>query len=684
MQARSRTHRSQQIATPPERARDGAGPSAPEFGGEWASTMQDVVGNQGVLGLLQGLTSVPQGPPDRATAAREGVREPGEAVPFAADMERSFGDAAAGVRAHSGPAAQEATRALGVQAFATGDDVAFGSRHPPKDVVAHEVAHVVQQRAGEAGLQGRGGPAGAGAWEREADRAADRAVSGETGLSADLSPATPGAVQGFNESSGSIDGGGFSSESGDIEGSVVPDTTVDVQPYQAPSPPPEQEETHDPAADYFDRIPGSYYDEVTKQEQERAEEVDETLDEWGDEAEELWDDWVPGEDAEIPVGPGGPGTAGLQSGRRVSVVVPIPITVEIGKSCKWFTIDSVTFKTEIKISEPERPGAENLPVDVNAGGGASSGAKGTRGTPSVSAKKAAETEWARWANDTAGSPSLKGEVEGEAGTGGLGLSVAAKFGNQDLSFKCPIKILNWEPKDAKNPLSEDNLEVLALEPELTAAFDFSTMVDDVELTWSTVSISLKLTPAYAELVKQLMVRAFGAVGILTTAFILGGLYTLWGAYREISNIPNPDNVKAEAEALTQDGVNGFISGLFGRTAGGGHSANGKYLLDSSQAGWAAREKAMEAFQMDPSLDGWDLDAMIARVDAALLERIDEYRSAAAGAVRPKAQRLVWDAWYAANRGERPSVKMAVAAGLFGVSVPSDVQAQAEETPGFFD
>jgi len=62
---------------------------------------------------------------------------------------------------------------------------------------------------------------------------------------------------------------------------------------------------------------------------------------------------------------------------------------------------------------------------------------------------------------------------------------------------------------------------------------------------------------------------------------------------------------------------------------------------------------------------------------------------------------VWRCLYdALERGERamllivtaadgstagaPGFKMAVAAGLFGVSVPSDVQAQAEAMPGFFD
>ena len=82
--------------------------------------------------------------------------------------------------------------------------------------------------------------------------------------------------------------------------------------------------------------------------------------------------------------------------------------------------------------------------------------------------------------------------------------------------------------------------------------------------------------------------------------------------------------------------------------------------------------------------GWDLDAMAARLDAALMGHIDEYRSAAESAVRPKARRLVWDSWLAANGGEPVSSKQAVAAGIFGVPVPPDVWFEASKTPGLLD
>ncbi|MBN1334907.1 MAG: DUF4157 domain-containing protein [Deltaproteobacteria bacterium] len=694
MRTRSHTRARGHVSQTPARTRVVADAPGPEFGGEWTGDMQAARGNQAVLGYLQNLTgagarqtpevssddAVPEGP-DRITTARHGVQGPSEALPFEAPMEQSFGEAAAGARAHTGPAAQAATRALGVQAFALGDDVAFGSEHPPKQVVAHEVAHVAQQRAGqETGVQGKGGTHGSRTWEQEADRAADRAVAGETGLATDLSAATPGAVQGFNESSGSIDGSGYSSESGSIEDSQVPDTTIPAEPYAEPEA--SSGGGSDPVQDYWDQVP-DYYEEQTRQEAERAEEVVDTLEGWGQAAGDIVEDLVP--DAGPEAGSGEAGTAGLDTGKRTSTIIPVPVVVEIDKSCKYFTLESVTLKTEIKIVEPGGSEASEAPVDVNVGPNVENKKSGkTKGGPSASAKKAAESEWASWSNTAAGGISLKGEVEGEVGTGGVALGIGVKFGTEDLEFKCPVKILNWEPDESKKALDPDNLEVLSLEPEATAKLDVTRTVGDVELTWSSVGIALKITPAFAEVAKQLMIRAFGSAAMLTTAFLLGGFYTLWAAYKTLSSIPDPDAAKAEADALTQDGVNGFIDGLFGHTSGGGASANGQYLLDSNQAGWAAREKALELFQDDPDCQWEDMNARTARLDAALMERMAEYRSAAESAARPKARRLVWDAWYGANKGEVPSTKLAVAAGIFGLSIPADVRAQAEETPGFFD
>jgi hypothetical protein len=89
---------------------------------------------------------------------------------------------------HNGTEAERACRALGARAFTVGSDIYFGAgAFAPRTpaglrLLAHEVAHVVQQRRGPvtAVAAGRGlavGPAGA-AEEREADAAADALLAG--------------------------------------------------------------------------------------------------------------------------------------------------------------------------------------------------------------------------------------------------------------------------------------------------------------------------------------------------------------------------------------------------------------------------------------------------------------------------------------------------------------------------
>jgi hypothetical protein len=69
---------------------------------------------------------------------------PGQEVPYRAEMERAFGHDLSGVRAHVGQGA--ALDGMGAQAAAQGEKVAFASATPDREVVAHELTHVVQQR----------------------------------------------------------------------------------------------------------------------------------------------------------------------------------------------------------------------------------------------------------------------------------------------------------------------------------------------------------------------------------------------------------------------------------------------------------------------------------------------------------------------------------------------------------
>jgi len=111
-------------------------------------------------------------------AAAHGVGGSGGALPHLDAIQRSFGRHDVGhVSAHVGGAAAEATRAMGAQAYAVGDQVAFGAA-PDLHTAAHEAAHVVQQRAGVA-LKGGVGETGD-VYERHADAVADKVVAGES------------------------------------------------------------------------------------------------------------------------------------------------------------------------------------------------------------------------------------------------------------------------------------------------------------------------------------------------------------------------------------------------------------------------------------------------------------------------------------------------------------------------
>lgn len=110
------------------------------------------------------------------TIAREGVAGPGQALPHGTAIQASFGHHdVSGVRAHVGGTAADATSALGAPAYATGNEVAFGS---PPDLrqAAHEAAHVVQHQQG-VHFDGGRGDAGS-ASERHADAVAETTVRG--------------------------------------------------------------------------------------------------------------------------------------------------------------------------------------------------------------------------------------------------------------------------------------------------------------------------------------------------------------------------------------------------------------------------------------------------------------------------------------------------------------------------
>lgn len=127
-------------------------------------------------------TGSPGGPPTkedpRAIAAR-GTQGASTRIPYLEVIKRSFGrHNVEDVRVSVGGEAEEATRAIGANAYALGDRVAFRSA-PDLRTAAHEAAHTVQQRAGVTGLTAGVGKAGD-QYEQNANAVADAVVAGQS------------------------------------------------------------------------------------------------------------------------------------------------------------------------------------------------------------------------------------------------------------------------------------------------------------------------------------------------------------------------------------------------------------------------------------------------------------------------------------------------------------------------
>jgi hypothetical protein len=133
--------------------------------------------------------------------AEQGITDTGSPLPHGDVIQHAFGHHdVSGIQAHVGGSAAAATRALGAEAYATGQHVAFAGA-PSLHTAAHEAAHVVQQRGG---VQLKDGMGAAGdAHEQHADAVADAVVQGRSaeGL---LDP----YAQGRGGSGGGGDGGG--------------------------------------------------------------------------------------------------------------------------------------------------------------------------------------------------------------------------------------------------------------------------------------------------------------------------------------------------------------------------------------------------------------------------------------------------------------------------------------------
>lgn len=104
------------------------------------------------------------------------------AAPVRAEMEARLGADFSDVRLHTGTVAQRSAAELGARAYTSGSDIVLGHDGGGRHVLAHELAHVIQQRRGPVA----GADDGSGLkvsdpsdrFERAAERTARRALSG--------------------------------------------------------------------------------------------------------------------------------------------------------------------------------------------------------------------------------------------------------------------------------------------------------------------------------------------------------------------------------------------------------------------------------------------------------------------------------------------------------------------------
>ena len=122
--------------------------------------------------------TAPPSSTDVHAAAERGTSGSGGALPYAERIQAAFGGHdVSNVQAYTGGTASEASTAMGAEAYATGNKVAFGGA-PSLHTAAHEAAHVIQQRAGVS-LSGGVGQLGD-TYEQHADAVADAVVQGRS------------------------------------------------------------------------------------------------------------------------------------------------------------------------------------------------------------------------------------------------------------------------------------------------------------------------------------------------------------------------------------------------------------------------------------------------------------------------------------------------------------------------
>jgi hypothetical protein len=145
---------------------------------EAANALADRFGARDANGVASGAEIAVQ----RAASSSSGAPLPSDVKDR---FESSLGADLSGVRVHTGSESAEAAKAVGAHAYTVGQDIHFGAgKFAPADpfglhLLAHEVAHTVQQSGGAQRMQAKLEVSTPGdAAEVEADRAADAMIAG--------------------------------------------------------------------------------------------------------------------------------------------------------------------------------------------------------------------------------------------------------------------------------------------------------------------------------------------------------------------------------------------------------------------------------------------------------------------------------------------------------------------------
>lgn len=120
---------------------------------------------------------------DRAASVKamagQGVKGSGGSLPYLSQIQEAFGHHdVSGVKAFTDEKAKAANAAMGSNAYAKGDKVAFGDAGLNLHTAAHEATHIIQQAAGIKPPGGVGSPGDP--LEQQADAVADEVVQGKS------------------------------------------------------------------------------------------------------------------------------------------------------------------------------------------------------------------------------------------------------------------------------------------------------------------------------------------------------------------------------------------------------------------------------------------------------------------------------------------------------------------------